>query len=490
MLPIHLFRHYSANSKIYTALLLIRLCTPTSHAQVNSGSDGHDGALSPTSSLAIDMADHPDGIYQYTSVNIPSGVTVSFIPNAGNKSVVWLVQGDCVIAGTVSASGAGAGANVSGAKGGPGGYGGGNGALNSTSLPGEGHGPGGGTVGTDPTYLGGNGSFATLGDCTAAPQPLQFPPGPVYGNVFSVPLVGGSGGSGHDNGGGGGGGAMLIASSSTITISGTVTAQGGGGSYTLFYPGYGGYTYGNAGAGSGGAIRLIANTVTGSGSIDAGGGSALYETYSNYPFGAGYRYNSAGKGRIRIDTFADSFNGPTTGLVTRGFQPIILPVGTQNVQLAVQSIGGVAVVANPSGVLVNPDVIVPGQQSNPVPIVVKCTNVSLNSEITVVVQPANGAAVQAVGLNNVGTAAASTAIISVNLPRGGGIIYAKCVSGVAGSTSSSSNSTKAKTLSYAETGLTATGERFKAVEVTAPAGGKQQTTYVTPLGKRYPVPSN
>ncbi len=43
-------------------------------AQVNSGSDGHDGALNPTANLVIDMADHPDGIYHDTSVNIPVGV--------------------------------------------------------------------------------------------------------------------------------------------------------------------------------------------------------------------------------------------------------------------------------------------------------------------------------------------------------------------------------------------------------------------------------
>ena len=60
-------------------------------AQVNSGSDGHDGALNPTGNLVINMADHPDGIFHYTSVNIPAGVTVSFLPNAGNKPVVWLV---------------------------------------------------------------------------------------------------------------------------------------------------------------------------------------------------------------------------------------------------------------------------------------------------------------------------------------------------------------------------------------------------------------
>ncbi len=84
---------------------LIALLALPSYAQVNSGSDGHDGALNPTANLVIDMADHPDGIYHYTSVNIPTGVTVSFIPNSGNKPVVWLVQGAVTIAGTVTVSG-------------------------------------------------------------------------------------------------------------------------------------------------------------------------------------------------------------------------------------------------------------------------------------------------------------------------------------------------------------------------------------------------
>ena len=66
------------------------------------------------------MADHPDGIYHYTSVNIPAGVNVSFIPNAANKPVVWLVQGDCVLSGTVDVSGQNLN-ELGGGKGGPGG---------------------------------------------------------------------------------------------------------------------------------------------------------------------------------------------------------------------------------------------------------------------------------------------------------------------------------------------------------------------------------
>ena len=101
----------------------------------------------------------------------------------------------------------------------------------------------------------------------------------------------------------------------------------------------------------------------------------------------------AGGGRIRIDGFDITFNGASGGDYSQGFQPIILPAPGQGIQLAIQNVGGVAVAANPSGVLANPDVIVPAQQTNPVSIVVSCTNVALNSEITVVVQPANGAAV-------------------------------------------------------------------------------------------------
>lgn len=79
-------------------LLMLLTCLPAT-AQVNSGSDGSDGAFNPTENVTINMADHPDGIYHYTSVNIPENVTVSFTPNANNTPVFWLVQGGCSIVG-------------------------------------------------------------------------------------------------------------------------------------------------------------------------------------------------------------------------------------------------------------------------------------------------------------------------------------------------------------------------------------------------------
>ncbi len=127
-----------------TAIFMMTALLPVAAlGQVNSGSNGSDGALEPTEDLVINMADHPDGIYQYTSVNIPPGVTVTFKSNANNTPVTWLAQTDCVISGTVDLSGmpaTGTGRGV----GGPGGFSGGNSGGTSFS---DGEGPGGGPAG-------------------------------------------------------------------------------------------------------------------------------------------------------------------------------------------------------------------------------------------------------------------------------------------------------------------------------------------------------
>src|ERR1035441_3409300 len=119
----------SMKQKLLQAMFAVLLIA-NANAQVNSGSNGSDGAFNPTTNTVINMADHPDGIYQYTSVNISNGVTVTFIPNANNTPVVWLVQSDCTIAGNLSVNGMTLSNNVAGAQGGPGGWGGGNAALN------------------------------------------------------------------------------------------------------------------------------------------------------------------------------------------------------------------------------------------------------------------------------------------------------------------------------------------------------------------------
>src|ERR1017187_3400610 len=140
---------YSMKRKILQAVFAVLLCA-SANAQVNSGSNGSDGAFNPATSIAIDMSDHPNGIYQYTSVNISNGVTVMFIPNANNTPVTWLVQSNVVINGVVDISGQIGAFNLGGGAigggngaGGPGGGRGGNGGAQATS----GQGLGGGSIG-------------------------------------------------------------------------------------------------------------------------------------------------------------------------------------------------------------------------------------------------------------------------------------------------------------------------------------------------------
>ena len=227
--------------------------------------------------------------------------------------------------------------------------------------------------------------------------------------LFRSPLLVGSGGGGFvisgvtAIGGGGGGGAILIAASGQIQLTGSIRAVGGTSGY------YGGNQAGGGGCGSGGAVRLVAPTITGSGTISTDGGSDV---------------NAGGSGRVRLDTYENDFGGSISGAFTTGFQPIIIPTAGQGAQLTIMSVSGVAVSASPTGALSTPDAVLSAQQNNPIPVVVNCANLPLNTQITVSIKPANGAAVTATGNNNTGTLAASTATISIVMPRGGGLIYA------------------------------------------------------------------
>lgn len=374
---------------ILQTLFAVFVCA-VSQAQVNSGSNGSDGAFNPATNTVINMADHPNGIYQYTSVTISNGITVTFIPNANNTPVTWLVQGNCEIDGTVDVSGHfGTGSPFPsnpawpvGGIGGPGGGTGGNGGSNPSSGLGPG---GGGATGADAGF--GSQGRAAYGSGNV---------GLIYGNSFLLPLLGGSGGGGggaYSSGGGGGGGAILIAVSGFITLNGSIKALGSNGFYS--------------GSGSGGGVRMVCLTITGNGFINAIGG--------NTP---------GGDGRIRIDAFQNNFGGQINGVFTQGFQPIVIPVAGQGVQLSIASIAGAAVSATPNGQVSTPDAIISGQQANPIPVVVHCSDLPLNTLITVTVKSASGASISAVGYNTAGTLASSTATVSLNMPRGGGIIYA------------------------------------------------------------------
>lgn len=446
-------------------------------AQVNSGSNGSDGVLNPTSNLVIDLADHPDGIYQYTSVNIPSGVTVTFIRNAANTPVVWLVQSDVVIDGTVELSGINSNGAESGIPG-PGGFAGGNGGGGGADA-GDGLGPGGGMGGTPSNNLGGNGSFSTIGDwltgtySVCLSQPKQAIPGEKYGNQFLVPLIGGSGGGGcysPSTGGGGGGGALLIAANNTVSINGQVRALGGG-QFTTKAKRYGG-------GGTGGAVRIVAHSISGVGTINCDGGKSAWNCGTSYDWPS-----KASSGFIRLDSLLNTFSGSVIGHVSRGYQPIILPPTEQEVVISITSIGGVSLSSSPNGNPQKPDLIIPGTIQNPVVVTLTCSNLPINSDITVECKPANGSATRVVGSNSQGTSQLSYATVQISIPRGAGTIQAKAVSGIVNQFAS--NSQNLDNLSIAQTGWLATGERFKAVEVTSTLGGGQSLVYISDSGQRY-----
>jgi hypothetical protein len=406
--------------KILQTVFAVLLCAGA-NAQVNSGSNGSDGAFNPATNTVINMADHPNGIYQYTSVTISNGVTVTFIPNANNSPVTWLVQGNCEIDGTVDVSGQSF-VGSAGCVAGSGGWAGGSGGNN----PSPGQGPGGGQAGFNYNNLntyGGNASFGSIGDQngTNGLGNGQASPGNVYGNTLLIPLLGGSGGGGSSSGGGGGGGgAILVAANNGIKVIGSVLANGGNGQNSG--NGVVGYYSSPGSGGSGGAIRLVATIISGGGLLSATGGAGYGGSSGYWPWQ--FFGNNAGNGRIRLDAFNNNFGGQINGVFTQGFQPIIIPVAGQGVQLSIASVAGAAVSATPNGQLVTPDAIISGQQANPIPIVVNCANLPLNTLITVTVKPASGASVSAVGYNTTGTLASSTATVSLTMPRGGGIIYA------------------------------------------------------------------
>jgi hypothetical protein len=261
--------------------LALATVVPWAAGAFDSGSTGADGALNVTNNLTLALP--PDGVFNFTTININASVYLSFTPNALNTPVYLLAQGDVTIGrgGSIFVDGQNGSGSMPGV-GGPGGFNGGFGSI-QTYAPGDGLGPGAGTQG--------NGWDA------AYAYPTTFGNTNLYGNTLCVPMIGGSGGAGHGGGGGGGGGgAILIASSTSISISGSIYARGGSG--------------GNGeNHGSGGSIRLVAPTVTGA--ANNGG--------PNFLVGAP---GGASGGRVRIDTL-DRFawrNLSLTGKWTVGTQ--------------------------------------------------------------------------------------------------------------------------------------------------------------------------
>lgn len=200
-------------------------------------------------------------VFKYSSINIPAGTTVTFRNHPSRAPVVWLVDGDATVAGTVNLDGSDGDTDLSRfqfSEPGPGGFRGGETAMAGLSHS-SGFGPGGGFRSSDQSNNRelSSASHATLG--TAAAQPA-----PTYGNPLIRPLIGGSGGSGESlgelrSGGGAGGGALSLLVDGTLRLEGILRARGGTASSGAWI---------GSPSGSGGALRIAGQSVLGAGALD------------------------------------------------------------------------------------------------------------------------------------------------------------------------------------------------------------------------------
>lgn len=449
---------------VMAGLALVTCLASFAAAQTfDSGSTGVDGAFAPTANVTLALP--PSGVFNFTTITIPAGVTVTFTRNATNTPVTMLAQGNVVIAGTIDVSGAHGGLGKSqrfpatlvdhnAGAGGPGGFDGGRGGNGLLSFAGgSGLGPGGGTAGGglgDP----GGGSFATAGGHEEAPA--------TYGSAALLPLIGGSGGAGGASfpnatggGGGGGGGAIVVATSGRLTFTGRIVANGGnGGSLPENFP------PGVGAGGSGGAVRLVATDLVGSGGrIEAGGGLP-----------AGTSFASAGQGGlgwIRLEAFRNVASITLTG-ISSSAQPTSVRF-PEEPTLRIASIAGVTVPAVPVASYLKPDVVLPYATTSPVAVVVQAANIPPGTPVTVSVKGRTGGPTPAVTATLAGTQAASVAEVNVMLQK---------------KESSVILATASFTITAASGGpVFVDGEVVEHVHVAAAVGGRSQVTYVTRSGR-------
>jgi hypothetical protein len=77
--------------------LILAWGSPASGQTFSSGSTGADGAYAPSCAptpCTVTETLPPSGVYNYTTVTIPSGVTVQYTRNAANTPVTLLATGD------------------------------------------------------------------------------------------------------------------------------------------------------------------------------------------------------------------------------------------------------------------------------------------------------------------------------------------------------------------------------------------------------------
>lgn len=485
------------------------LAMTAAQAAFESGSTGADGALNPTVNTEIVLP--PSGVLNYTSINIPAGVTVRFKKNATNTPVYLLASGNVTIAGTIDIRGGDGkptGAYGDGAlgddglpgQGGPGGFDGGRGGREDASLRpevirgGAGLGPGGGRGGLEGNTTCANfngivgyvradasgGAYATntwgmnASGCNSNWQTAYLPAAKSYGSALLQPLIGGSGGGGGRGGsvypgagGGGGGGAMLIAASGVMSITGTIDATGGDAA-GIFGDGGSGIGAG----GSGGAVRLVATTISGNGRIYANGGCRNNNGARRQDCGiTGSGWLRGGsQGRIRLEAEAITFTGVSEPTFTKDVPGPVFLADVPSLRIA--SVAGQTVPDSPTG---NADIALPADTTGPVEVAFQTRNVPVGNTVLLRMVPAYGAPVEVISPAIAGTSSNGTAAVSVTLPAGPSTLQATTTYTVV-------------VAGKLDLSQFAQNEAVEKVEVTVALNGETTTRVLTATGKAYDVP--
>jgi len=220
---------------------------PSYPAWFTDRGDGSDGDYAPTASTTL-----AGGTYNFSSVNIPAGVTITL---TGCVEIKCLGAFTC--AGIITANG-----NFKN-----GGYGG---PESDTGSPGN---PGGGGIAGGVGGAGGNNPNGSAGGAGGGLSLWINGALPVNSIAYilsnKIPFAGGGGGggagTGYTGGTGGAGGGSIYITANTISVTGSITANGANG-----YPLYSQSTAG--GGGGGGGIVIIANTISNAGTITASRG--------------------------------------------------------------------------------------------------------------------------------------------------------------------------------------------------------------------------
>jgi hypothetical protein len=423
-----------------------------------SGSTGADGAFNPTASVQLTLP--PSGIFNYTDITIPAGVTVTFAKNANNTPVILLATGDVTVDGVIDVNGS---AQIAGAGGigGPGGFDGGRGGLRAGTgfhMGGNGFGPGAGEGAPKGyTNAGAGGSFGSKGQDGSIANG-QGEAGLIYGRANLRTLIGGSGGGGGGTklapSGGGGGGAILIAASGTITTNGLITARGGAGIT------YNGHLYGQSGSGSGGAIRLVATIIQGEGAINANINSGGI---------------NGGHGRIRLEAenlLRLANTSPGYSFATP--QPLFF---ANFPTVKITTIAGNPVPSSPIGFR---DVVLSGVTQNPVTIGFETNNIPPGTTIDLSASPERGTASTATSSAVTGSLTLGTASANIDLPSGNSVLFGQTTFTV--TVASNTNATEYS--KYAQ------NQKVEKLRFSVNTQGKSETTFITASGKEYTWPSN